>query len=74
MKIYFKRVFKYTLDNRTVQKVLPGEYETPRQVSKEVADLAISLGQAVLRPEPKVVPKKRKSRKKAPENKALGVK
>ena len=75
MKIYLKRAFKYTLDNRNVHKVLPGTYEVPRQVDKEVAKLALELGQAVIVPEPKVVAKKKpKVVKKAPENKVLKVK
>ena len=91
MKIYFKRLFKYTLDNRTVHKILPGTYEVPRQVGEEAAKCALELGQAVIVPEPKIEvpepiievsepiiedpkPKKRKLRKKAPENKALKVK
>ena len=70
MRIYFKRVFKYTLDNRTVHKIEPGTYEVPRQVSKEIADLAISLTQATIVP----TPKKKKVVKKAPENKAVKAK
>ena len=54
MKIYFKRVFKYTLDGRTVHKILPGTYEVPRQVEAEAAKCALELGQAVIVPEPKV--------------------
>ena len=88
MKIYFKRVFKYTLDGRTVHKILPGTYEVPRQVEAEAAKCALELGQAVIvpepkadpeveeapKPEPKVAPKKAKVEKKAPENKVLKVK
>ena len=85
MKIYFKRLFKYTLDNRTVHKILPGTYEVPRQVGEEAAKCALELGQAVIVPEPKVeVPKPKvevkkpkkakKVTKKAPENKVLKVK
>jgi len=78
MKIYFKRLFKYTLDGRTVHKILPGTYEVPRQVEAEAAKCALELGQAVIVPKPKVepevVPEKAKVEKKAPENKVLKVK
>ena len=75
MKISIKRTFKYTMDDsRSFHKILPGTYEVPRQVEKDVAKLAIELGQAVIVPEPKTVPKKPKLTKKAPENKVLKVK
>jgi hypothetical protein len=74
MKIYLKRVFKYTLDGRTVHKVLPGTYDVPLQVEKEVAKLALELGQAVIVPEQKVAKKAPKLAKKAPENKVLKAK
>ena len=71
MKIRIKRTVKYTLDGATVHQVLPGEYEVPRQVDKEAADLMLTMGHAVIIPEPK---KKPKFTKKAPENKVLKVK
>ena len=66
MRIFLKYKFKYILDNRNVQELAAGEYEVPRQVSKEVADLALGLGQAVIVP---TVKKKRVVKKEAPENK-----
>ena len=53
MKIRIKRTVKYTLDGATVHQVLPGEYEVPRQVDKEAADLMLTMGNAVIVPEPK---------------------
>ena len=70
MKIFLKYKFKYILDNRNVEELAAGEYEVPRQVSKEVADLALGLGQATIVP----TPKKKKVTKKAPENKAVKAK
>ena len=71
MKIRIKVKVKYTLDNRTVQEVMPGDYEVPRQVDEEAAQLMLTMGKAVIIPEPKAVPKKPKFKKKAPENKAM---
>ena len=75
MKVFFKKRFKYTLDNRNFHEVLPGLYEVPRQVSQEVAELAISLwGSAVIVPTEKPKPlQRKKKRKQAPENKVLKV-
>lgn len=72
MKIYLRRVFKYTFDNRSFHKIMPGTYEVPRQVDKDAAELALEFGAAVIVPEPKVVkkkPVKKRIAKKAPENK-----
>jgi hypothetical protein len=74
MKIFVQRKVKYTLDNRTVEEVLPGEYEVPRQIDKEAANLMLTMGKAVIIPEAKVAPKKPKLTKKAPENKVLKAK
>jgi hypothetical protein len=71
MKICIKRTVKYTLDNRTVEEVLPGEYEVPRQIDKEVATLMLSMGKAVIVP---TATKQPKFKKKAPENKVLKAK
>lgn len=74
MKIRVKRNFKYTFDNIKEHELLPGEYETGRQIGRAVADLAIQFGAAVIVPEPKKEEKKPKTTKKAPENKKLEVK
>ena len=74
MKIKLKRKFKYTFDNRSFHEILPGEYEVPRQVDKDAAELALSFGAAVIIPESKVVKKRPKFSKKAPENKAKRTK
>ena len=69
MKIRFRRQFKYMVDNATELTIERGEYEVPRQVSKDVANLAIQFGAAVVIPD---APKK-VAKKKAPENKVLEV-
>ena len=65
MKIRVKRLFKYTWDNVTTHKLLPGEYDVPKDVPENAALLAIQFGAAVrINPPVKVSPKKE-----APENK-----
>ena len=72
MKIYFRRIFKYTLDDsRSFHKILPGTYQVPRQVDEDAAQLALEFGAAVIVPEPK---KKPKFKKKAPENQVVRAK
>ena len=66
MKIKVRKRFKYTWDNVTVHELMPGEYEVPRNVDKEAAELALAFGAAVIMP--KTV------KKKAPENKARKAK
>jgi hypothetical protein len=56
-------------DSHTASKILPGTYEVPRQVDEHVAELALSLGWAVIVPKAKKTTKKRGFSKKAPENK-----
>jgi len=72
MKIYLKRIFKYTFDNRSFHEILSGTYEVPRQVDKDAAHLALEMGAAVIVPE--VVKKQSKFTKKAPENKVTRAK
>ena len=75
MKIKVKRKFKYTWDNRMTHVLLPGEYDVPRNVDKDAAELALTFGAAVIIPEKIVRPVKKKPvKKKAPENKAVKVK
>jgi len=68
MKLRVKRLFKYTFDNVTDHKLLPGEYNVPGDVSEQAALLAIQFGNAVWInvPLPKPAPKKV-----APENKVV---
>jgi hypothetical protein len=65
MKLRVKRVFKYMLDNITTHTLLPGTYNVPKDVSEEVAVLAIQFGNAVRINPP--------FKKVAPENKAVKV-
>jgi hypothetical protein len=66
MKLRVKRVFKYMLDNITTYTLLPGTYNVPKDVSEEVAVLAIQFGNAVRINPP--------FKKVAPENKTITVK
>ena len=72
MRIRVKRQFTYTLDHVKDLALMPGEYEVPRNVSKEVAELAISFGAAVIIPQMGFIPRKRAPKNKMampPENK-----
>ena len=66
MKIRVKRLFKFTWDNVTTHKLLPGEYDVPKDVPENAALLAIQFGAAVRIniPAPK---------KETPENKVVKV-
>ena len=69
MRIRVKKLFKYTWDNVTTHKLLPGEYDVPKDVPENAALLAIQFGNAVrINPPVKVAPKKI-----APENKVVKV-
>ena len=78
MKIRFRTAFKFTLDNKVVEKIEPGTYDVPSEVGADIAELALSLGMGIIVPEERKAPPKRKAKrksiKKAPENKALGTK
>jgi hypothetical protein len=65
MKLRVKRVFKYMLDNITTYTLLPGTYNVPKDVSEEVAVLAIQFGNAVRINPP--------FKKVAPENKVVKI-
>jgi hypothetical protein len=69
MKLRVKRLFKYMVDNVTADRLLPGEYNVPGEVSEQTALKAIQLGAAVWITTPIRVP----SKKVAPENKAVKV-
>lgn len=72
MKLRVKRLFKYTFDNVKTHKLLPGEYEVPKDVSEQAALLAIQFGNAVWIHAPvKPAPKKVAPKKVAPENKVV---
>ena len=66
MKLRVKRLFKYTWDNVTTHKLIPGEYDVPEEVAENSALLAIQFGAAVWVNPP--------FKKVAPENKAVKVK
>jgi hypothetical protein len=75
MRIYFKVVCKYmSLDGRTSNTIPPGTYDVPKQIDAVTAKLVLKMGRAVIVPEPKVIPKKPRFSKKAPENKVLKAK
>ena len=66
MKLRVKRIFKYTWDNVTTHKLLPGDYNVPKDVAENAALLAIQFGAAVWVNPP--------FKKVAPENKVVKVK
>jgi hypothetical protein len=66
MRLRVKKLFKYTWDNITTHKLLPGEYDVPKEVAENTALLAIQFGAAVWINIPKPAPKKE-----APENKVF---
>jgi hypothetical protein len=66
MRLRVKKLFKYTWDNITTHKLLPGEYDVPAEVAENTALLAIQFGAAVWINIPKPAPKKE-----APENKVF---
>jgi hypothetical protein len=70
MKLRVKRLFKYTFDNVKTHKLLPGEYDVPKDVSEQAAILAIQFGAAVWVNIPLPV-KKIMLKKEAPENKVV---
>jgi hypothetical protein len=75
MRIYFNVVCKYmSQDGRVSNTIPPGTYEVPQQIDAATAKRVLAMGRAVIVPEPKVVPKKPKVSKKAPENKVLKAK
>ena len=63
MKIRIRRAFKYMLDSVTTHTLQPGTYNVPKDVSEDVALLAIQFGAAVRVNQP--------FKKVAPENKAV---
>lgn len=65
MKLRVNRLFKYTWDNKTTHKLLPGTYNVPKEVEENAALLAIQFGAAVWVHPP--------VKKKAPENKVVRV-
>jgi hypothetical protein len=66
MRLRVKKLFKYTWDNITTHKLLPGEYDVPAEVAENTALLAIQFGVAVWINIPRPAPKKE-----APENKVV---
>ncbi len=75
MRIKIKRLFRYQVSATKTGQVLPGEYDVPKDVSFDVAAMAMKFGGAKIVPdEPapeKVVPEKVVPEKTAPENKVV---
>jgi len=70
MKIIVKRKFKYQNDARVVQVLEKGVYEVGKDVSKYVADMAITYRHAYFYVDPVVKKAPEKKVVEAPENKA----
>jgi hypothetical protein len=72
MKLRVKKLFKYTWDNITTHKLLPGEYDVPGEVAENTALLAIQFGVAVWINVPRPAPiTDSMLQKEAPENKVV---